>query len=62
MPKRHLTSGLSQPIRERAIVSEQLRERWLAEPKLAQMSPAFAQVGFGVAAFPRFASEGWRMG
>lgn len=31
---------------------------WFAEPKLAA-APAFAQVGFGAAAFTRFASEGW---
>jgi hypothetical protein len=30
----------------------------LAEPQLAA-APAFAQVGFGAAAFTRFASEGW---
>jgi hypothetical protein len=34
------------------------REAWLAEPWLAA-TPAFAQVGFGAAAFTRFASEGW---
>jgi hypothetical protein len=30
----------------------------LAEPKLAA-APAFAQEGFGAAAFTRFASAGW---